>query len=180
MTTPSSPDPDKRARWQTLWHKLHAVRFDPLPTSDDVERLHAALPRRRSGESLPDWLRRAGSGGPARKFTLLAEFERWAAGSAAEAYPLPDTPMTSLDEAFVLTVEKVGETLGLRVAAQGFAAFDHAGATLGLLRQDGADILVEFALDEDGNGEATLEDNEQTRLALVRPCLVLVEPLHDN
>jgi hypothetical protein len=175
MTTPIFSNPGQRARWQTLWHKLHATRFDPLPSNADVERVLASLPKRLPSESLPDWLRRAAAG-PARKLTPLAEFERWAAGSAADAYPLPETPMISLDEAFRLSAELFGGIIKLRVEALGPAAFDYAGRAIGLALQDGSAALVEFQLDEEGNGEASVADEEPARLALIRPRLVLIEP----
>ncbi len=176
MAISSSADHGKRARWQTLWHTLHAVRFEPLPTDTDIDQVLAALPKHLPGETLPERLRRAGRGSAARRsFTRLAEFERWAAGSTTEAYPLPETPMVSLDEAFRLTVTLLGDLISLRVETLGLAAFDYLGQTIGLALHDGSDVLVEFELDEDGNGEASVEDNEQARLALVRPQLVLIE-----
>ena len=175
MTTTNPSIQAKRARWQNLWHTLHAVRFEPLPTDADIDRVLDTLPKPLPGETLPERLRRAGRGGLARKFTRLAEFERWAAGSATEAYPLPETPMVSLDEAFRLTVTLFGELISLRVEALGMAAFDYLGQTIGLALYDGSEVLVEFELDEDGNCEAIVEDNEAARLALIRPQLVLIE-----
>ena len=175
MTTTIPATDAKRTRWQHLWHTLHTLRFDPLPSADEVEQVFSALPKRHTQESLPDWLKRAAGGGAARRLTVLTEFQRWAAGSAEEAYPLPTVPMVSLDEAFRLTTTLLGGLISLRVEALGFAAFDYAGRTIGLALPDGSDTLVEFELDENGNGEETVEDDEPARLALVHPRLLLVE-----
>ncbi len=176
MTTTISPTDAKRTRWQHLWHTLHSLRFDPLPSAEEVDQVFSTLPKRQHKESLPDWLERLVRGGATRKFTVLAEFQRWAASSATEAQlPLPTVPMVSLNEAFRITTTLLGGLISLRVEALGVAAFNYASQTVGLALQDGSDTLVEFELDENGNGEETVEDSEQARQALVQPCLVLVE-----
>ena len=176
MTTTISTTDAKRTRWQNLWHTLHTLRFDPLPSEEEIDQVFSSLPKRQPKENLPDWLERVGRGGAGRTLTVLAEFQRWAASSATETQlPLPTVPMVSLNEAFRLTTTLLGGLISLHVEALGVAAFSYAGQTVGLTLQDGSDTLVEFELDENGNGEETVEDNEQARLALVQPCLGLVE-----
>lgn len=176
MTTPQNPDANKLARWQTLWHKLHAVRFDPLPNDAEIDQLLAVLPKRRAEESLTDWLRRC-SQGTKRILTPVAAFERWAASGAAEAMPsLPEAPMLSLEENFRLTVTPDDDgTLRVLVEALGLAAFEYAGCEVALALGDWDGLLAEFQLDEDGKGEAHVEDNAMVRQALVQPVLVKIE-----
>lgn len=175
MTTPQNPDANKLARWQTLWHRLHAVRFDPLPSDAEIDQLLAVLPKRRTDETLADWLQRC-SQGTARRFTPVAAFERWAAAGAAEAMPsLPETPMLALEENFRLTVTPDDNGLRVLVEALGLAAFEYAGREVALVLGDWDGLLAEFQLDEDGKGEAHVEDNEVVRQALVRPVLVRIE-----
>ena len=42
----------KRARWQNLWHTLHAVRFEPPPKDADIDRVLDALPKPLPGNRL--------------------------------------------------------------------------------------------------------------------------------
>jgi hypothetical protein len=58
---PGNGQSEKTTRWQNLWHRLNAVRFDPLPSEAEVESVMAALPKRQPDEDLPEWLKRAGN-----------------------------------------------------------------------------------------------------------------------
>lgn len=174
MNTPHS-DPHKLARWQKLWHTLHAVRLAPLLTDAEIDRLLDVLPKRRAGESLAAWLERCGRGG-ARRFTPVAEFERMAAAGAETLQPLPDAPILSREENFRLTVTPIDGYLRVLVEAQGLSAFEYAGREVALALRDRESLLAELQLDEDGKGEAYVEDGEKTRQALVRLCLFRIEP----
>lgn len=176
MNTHLPPDFEKRARWQTLWHKLAAVRFEPLPSEAEIDAFMQALPPHRTGESLTAWLGRANQRQASRRLIPLAEFVRWAASGAAETWPsLPQAPMVSLDESFRLTVTQEPQGLHLRVEALGFAAYDHAGCEAALALGDGDELVAEFQLDDDGKGDAYVEDSQLVRQALVRPLLVKIE-----
>jgi len=179
MNTASPPPDDaRRARWQQLWHSLHAVRFDPLPSAEEVEQVFATLPKRQPQENPADWLARIGqsAGGGSLRFRPLVEFERWAASSKLEEFPLPEAPMIAPNESFRLSVAKIGQGLRLQVEALGFAVADYAGRTLGVAaRADGGGQIAEIRLDSSGKGEVYLEDSAAARQALARPWLGLIE-----
>lgn len=70
-------DSATRQRWTRLWHRLGAIRLEPLPTQDEAETVLAALPPRLPDEPLRDWLARAKTPAkPADPSSSLADEER--------------------------------------------------------------------------------------------------------
>lgn len=178
---PLSPEA-KRARWQHLWHKLHAVRFDPLPTEEDIAQAMNGLSQRRAGESLDAWLARlrAPAASQARRFrfTPLAEIRLMAASSHRERYPLPEEqPIETPDQTFRYFVEKAGDGLKVEVEALGIAIEQYAGELIGFgTSADPHSVVVLVRLDADGKGSASVPDTEAIREALcVKPVIGRVE-----
>jgi hypothetical protein len=178
---------EKRTRWTTLWRKLHTVRFESLPTEDEVDRILAALPPRQPEETLSHWLKQAELSKRSvvvpfarPRFTPLVTIERLAASSKHEAFPLPEAPMISPDEAFRLTVVKIGEELELRVEALGFDAFQYAGCYIGVSsNSDLSGLIAVVLLDGEGNGSVRIDDTPEIRKSLAKPVLGLLESNHE-
>lgn len=173
----------KNARWTSLWHRLQTVRFEPLPSRDEVDRMLRALPSRHPGEGLADWLARAKPARrgvvvpfPGARFLPLAIIERLAASSGYEAFPLPEASMISPDESFRLSVKRIETRLELRVEALGSDAFEYAERCIGISGSAELEGLIAFLyLDAFGNGLTRIDDTPETRQALARPVLGLLE-----
>jgi hypothetical protein len=173
----------KRARWASLWRELHSVRFEPLPTREEVERIWRALPSRHPDENLADWLARSKPAGssavvpfPKARFRALTTIERLAASSGHEAFPLPEAPMISPDETFRLRVEQAGSSLEIHVEALGSEAFEYAECCIGISGSGDLEGLIAFVyLDAFGDGHTRIDDTPEARQALARPVLGLLE-----
>lgn len=191
MVTPMIPatQHEKRARWLSLWHRLDAVRFDPLPSEEDVAQICAALPPRDAGETLADWLARAnrpavaaiprrGVALPFHKPRLrkLVEIRWQAAGHTL--YPVPEQPIETVDPSFRLTVSEVEGGLRVYLEALGADIDRYAGQYVGIAAdaEDLGSLVVALRLDDDGEGEAVADDNEAVRKVLcAKPVIVLIE-----
>jgi hypothetical protein len=161
------------------------VRFDPLPTEDEVAEVLAGLPPRLPDETLGDWLARAkqprrGVVVPFRRFrfTPLAEIRLKAAAGGVEQYSLPEQPIETPDQEFRLTVTPAEDGLQIRVETLGSAIEDYAGRYIGIAGgDDRANPVLKIRLDDEGESTEVVEDSEEVRKVLcVNPVFGLIEP----
>lgn len=173
---------NKKARWQNLWHDLHSIRFQPLPTETDVDRVLAGLPPRKADEALSDWLQRALS--PDSKvlpfsrfrFSKLGEIYLQAAASG-DGLPLPEQPLETADQSFRLTLSEHEGNLSVKIEALGLAIDEFRGQYIGIAANDDADTVIAITqLDQDGESTIVLKDTPLLRKVLcVHPVLGLIE-----
>lgn len=160
--------PAQQARWQALWDLLDSIRLEPLPAAAEADEVLAELPPRKPQESLSHWLDRAHQ---LKHSILLAEFERKAAFSGTEQYPLPEIPMRSANGRFQLTVMAQEGVLLLRLQALGPAKYQHRNRQVFLGQKDGGGLWQAIALDGQGAGTAQVDDDLAARQTLLRPCI---------
>ncbi len=177
---------DKRTRWLTLWRGLNAVRFDPLPTEEEVRQVLTGLPERRADETLSDWLHRAQRPEPTIRRGVVLPFTRprlralaeiRLKAAAGELYALPAQPVETPDQAFRLSISPAADGLRVFIEALGLAIDRYAGQYIGIAASTDPDTLVvAVQLDGEGEGVAVVDDNEQTRKVLcVKPVVCLID-----
>ncbi|MCP5420168.1 MAG: hypothetical protein H6969_06720 [Gammaproteobacteria bacterium] len=173
-----------------------AISGPPL-SKQEAAQFVAQLPTRQGDETLGDRIRRAARNQRIASsnviyinFRPLIAIQRLAADSG-EVAPLPDPgrPLKSADGRFRLWITAVSGMLQLTIEALGFASEEFAGRRLALaaagawseqameqnvqLRRDA--VIAEWTLNEDGDGECKIPDSLETRQALLRPVIGLVE-----
>ena len=163
--------------WTYLKHKLHTTRFDHLPTDEEVDALMATLPKRYIGESLSQWLERTRLARKdnlfltSDKFKPIATFERRAASSGTEEFPLPAMPLKTKD--FHLTITKIGDEIKIQVEALKHAQSSYSRKNLQLYDNLEDELLIaDINTDNNGNGFAVRPDTPDVRKALWSPVLV--------
>lgn len=180
---------DKRTRWIRLWKNLHSVRFEALPTAQEVQQILNGLPERKTSESIMDWLKRAPLQNPACvvlpfekfRFTKLSEIYLKAAATGTEQYPIPEQAIETPDQCFRLTLKQMGDNLQVLIEALGIAIDDYKSQYIGIAASEDADCVV-LVTRLDNNGESTvlLKDSECLRKVLcVHPVIGLIEPDSD-
>lgn len=195
MNPPKLTPAQERALLRQLEEQLEHLLAEPPMSRDEAKSLLGQLPRRQGNETVGERLRRMTPVRTQQKpsapisFRPLVGIERWAA-SSVDHFPLPDPgqPLESGDGRFRLWIEAEADSLEIRFEALGFAIDDFANQRVGLLRwqSEYADVksvlqlpadqfIAVFQLDEDGDGSCQIRDSIETRQALLRPGIVLVE-----
>lgn len=177
---------EKRTRWLALWRGLNAVRFDPLPSEEDLRHVLAGLPQRQAGEPLSDWLERGRQPSPASRRGVVLPFRRprlrplaeiRLKAAAGELYALPQHPIETPDHDFRLTISQTEDGLQVLIEALGLAIDRYAGQYIGIAASaDPQTLVVALQLDEEGEGSVLVDDDEPTRKVLcVKPVVCLIE-----
>lgn len=156
----------------------------------------AGMPQRLTDEAYEDWLergKRLTNVIPFRKlrFTYLTEIQRYAADTRETEDELPKIALTTVNQQFRLKVTPLPgkqEKLKLTVEALGLASTRYARKVIGIAGEIGKDHLGEdskdhlialIRLNEDGDGEVTLDNTAIVRQALLRPIIGLADEQTD-
>lgn len=194
MTDRKLSETEAEELWLMAERRLSLVDRDP-PALRQADALLEMLGRRRSDESLTDWLQRSQAPqaeetrpsaeiipfsprfNPKRqRFTAVAEIVRLAADSGGNEIALPSRELETADGRFRLKVTSEADQVVIEIQALGLAADDFAGKTIGIApATGGAEPVAILALDEDGDGRVRLPDDPELRLALLKPVIGLVE-----
>jgi hypothetical protein len=195
MTDRKLSDTEAEELWLMAERRLSLVDRDP-PVLGQVDALLQTLGPRRRDESLTDWLRRSQAPqveemtrpsaeiipfsprfNPRRqRFTAVAEIVRLAADSGGTEIALPSRELETADGRFRLKVTGEADQVVIEIQALGLAADDFANKTIGIApATGGAEPVAILALDEDGDGRVRLPDDQELRLALLKPVIGLIE-----
>ncbi|MGI9435401.1 MAG: hypothetical protein ACR2Q4_11325 [Geminicoccaceae bacterium] len=177
-----------------LWHKAHQrlelVDAEPPVSMAEIDQLLTRLGRRAANQSIEDWLKTAAVQSRSiadpvaavvvpfdsirHRFTPVVEFIRLAADDGGSAIPLPTGALEDDLGKFRLQVSKAGDDLVVKVTALGHASDDYANCKVGLAAP-GSEPVAVLDLDDDGDGEVILPDNDELRRLLLNPVIGLVE-----
>ncbi|MGI9302238.1 MAG: hypothetical protein ACR2RB_05955 [Gammaproteobacteria bacterium] len=153
--------------WREAQRRLRLVDTEPPVSAKRIERFLAKLPKRRPGEHLRNWLARS----------RPIEFLRWAADTDDGDTPLPDpdSSLESEDGRFRLNLSSAGDRIHIALTALGFAADEFAHKRMSISTAGRVTPLAVIALDEDGNGSASVEDTKAAREVLLKPEIRVLE-----
>jgi hypothetical protein len=196
MTDRKLSDNEAEELWLMAERRLRLIDRDPPVALSQVDTLLQALGPRRREESLTDWLRRSQAPkveaaprpsaeiipfsprfNPNRqRFTAVAEIVRLAADSGGSEIALPSRELETADGRFRLKVTSEADQVVIEIQSLGLAADDFANKTIGIApASGGAEPVAILALDEDGDGRVRLPDDQELRLALLKPVIGLIE-----
>jgi hypothetical protein len=195
MTARKLSDTEAAELWLMAERRLSLVDRDP-PVLGQVDALLQTLGPRRRDETLTDWLRRSQApqveetarpsaeiipfsprfNAKRQRFTAVAEIVRLAADSGGTEIALPSRELETADGRFRLKVTGEADQVVIEIQALGLAADDFANKTIGIApATGGAEPVAILALDEDGDGRVRLPDDQELRLALLKPVIGLIE-----
>lgn len=196
MTHRKLSDAEALELWRRAEQRLRMVDTEPPVAMAKVDALLQILGPRQSGESLEAWLQRGRTAeaepterpsaeiipfsrafnAKRQRFVPVAEIVRLAADTGGPGISLPSRELETTDGRFRLKVTREADQVVIAVQALGFAADEFAGRMLGLAPVGvGAEPVVVFELDEDGDGWVRLPDSPELRTALLAPVLGTIE-----
>ncbi len=176
-------DAEELLLWQETKTHLKLLRTGPPASIEAVDNLLAVLPKRQPEESFRQWLAR-GKGAKQWVFKPITEIIRLAADTSDSEFPLPDPgrALESTDGQFRLTifVPEINK-ITIKVETLGFAADKFANRAIGIAIAPRADaVIAVINLNEDGDGDCTIDDQLEVRKTLLRPSIGLFEEVEKN
>lgn len=106
-----------------------------------------------------------------KRFHLITEYERFAASTAIDDFPLPDPDQQLMDKSGRFLLELKGNATGqilIILQAQGMTVFEFARKTLAFISSGEETPMVELTMDDQGRAQQTLENSPENRKALAR------------
>lgn len=181
------------ALWQRAEARLDLLNLESIPTQEEINELLTKLPIYNTDEPLSKWTKACQNYLEKQVDNKVVPFKAWAklpaltsitrlaADSGQNDYPLPGPGriFDSNDGRFSLSIEAApNKQIHIKLWTLGFAVDEFANQHLGISSAFNPEyVLVDFKLDEDGDGEAYLEDTVENRKALQCPLIVLIDLL---
>lgn len=150
--------------WREAYRRFQLIDWEPPVSQAVVEELRAALPPIQANEEVEAWLKRVLK----TKFTPFTEIFHRAAASGTEEFPLPDAKdIQTQDNNLRLNFFSEAGQIVIKIEATGNASDQLKNWTLGLVDKNQPDrVIAVVELDDDGDGEAKLDNNLENRKAL--------------
>jgi len=166
---------NEKQLWQQAWQRFQVLDWQESASKQQIEQLHAMLPKRLNDEDIPIWLKRVLTSENVR-FMPFTQIIRRAAHSGLEDYPLPEKPLLSADESFRFFIYAEQAAIHIKVEALSTAIDKYANCTLGLAsKEQPQQIVLMIKLDSEGEGETCAKDTIELRKTLFNPLIGLLE-----
>jgi hypothetical protein len=158
--------------WQEAYCRFQLIDWELPVSKEEVDELHATLPKRPADESITTWLERILEPKPF-SFTPFTQIIRRAASSSLEQYPLPDVDsLLTEDDSLCFKIYSQNRKIFIKVKALGIAIDDLANCILGIADHAQPEyVIAVIPLDSMGSGEICLDDTLETRRALLNPLI---------